>query len=80
MSPEVKGNLGTVGHYDVRYEGGAGIVELSAEAGPIKLSFKAELAAKSLAIAGLKAVKDLIPGTLDDMLIDAAVAELEKLA
>lgn len=68
----VEGNLGTVGKYDVKFEGGKLVAELSAEAGPLEAGVVVKLDAGKV----LDALAAAIPGTFDDAVIGVAKAAL----
>lgn len=73
------GNIGAVGKYDIDYKEGAVKAGVSFAYGPVKSSHVLELNAVDAAIIGLKAAKDLIPGKIDDVIFDGAIAALQAL-
>lgn len=60
------GPLGTIGSYEVAFDHGS-------------LNANIQIGAVDLAIHGLEKCKSLIPGTLDDMAIDLAIAQLNAM-
>lgn len=70
----VEGKLGADGSYSVKIEGLKFLVKGGYKAGVFGVALEVELGIKD----ALLALKDKIPGKIDDALIDFIVAELDK--
>lgn len=79
----VEGKLGSVGKYDVALKGGSLEADLTAESQFVDLSVSVKVkgaAVLDVVVAKFVAnVKAKIPGPIDDMILDAVVAELRAL-
>jgi hypothetical protein len=74
MSEIVKGNIGTVGNYNVKFESGKVVIEANAaqDYGSVGIVLKLDAAVI------LDAMAKAIPGQLDDMLFGAVKSSLLK--
>ncbi|HTL13061.1 MAG TPA: hypothetical protein VL588_11260 [Bdellovibrionota bacterium] len=71
----VEGKVGAVGEYDVKFEDG----KLVADVGVGKFGVSAQVGVAIEAAAVFAAIKKAIPGTIDDLVLDAALALIMKL-
>ncbi len=74
----VKGNIGTVGSYDVDFVGGKLILNVQVADGPISSSLKIELGAVQLWDLLANKAKAAIPGEIDNMVLDLIRSALFK--
>jgi hypothetical protein len=72
-------SLGEVGALDLVIKDDKLSLEVAVAKGPASASMKLELDAIPLVVAALQYCKEKIPGTIDDVVIDAAVAMILKL-
>ncbi len=76
---EQSGQIGSQGAWDVKFEGMVAHGSISYQQGPAKVAVQVELAAKDIALKSLEWLKQVIPGTFDDKIIEIVEAGLAKL-
>jgi hypothetical protein len=74
-----EGKIGNVGDYDLDFKDGKFCAEVKGEKGPLEVGVVVKLDAVDVACASLEWLKGKIPGAMDDILIDAAIAQVQKL-